>query len=52
MSAIAVYFVFSYRLWRKPSHHIEVEHKVFRLFHIYLTYLSHRLLRPRAILRL
>ena len=22
MSAIAVYFVFSYRLWRKPSHHI------------------------------
>ena len=29
MSAIAVYFVFSYRLWRKPSHHIEVEDKVF-----------------------
>ena len=34
MSAIAVYFVFSYRLWRKPSHHIEVEDKVFCLFHI------------------
>ena len=52
MSAIAVYFVFSYRLWRKPSHHIEVEDKVFSLFHIYISNLSLRLLRPRAILRL
>ena len=32
MSAIAVYFVFSYRLWRKPSHHIEVEDKSFVSF--------------------